>query len=147
MRAAVGVEGAEQPLFGDCFEQPEKARHRALFLDQDGRVDRAGRIVEGDDQIEIVVERADPTVGRAVLEQQHAGQRPPFALFAMSATAPLVLDDEASSLQRQPGHRVAERVVVPLLQLLVKMLHREVAVALLIEDLHTRQLTRRRPPR
>ena len=36
---------------------------------------------------------------------------------------------------------------MPLLQLLVKMLHREVAVALLIEDLHAGQLGRRRPPR
>ena len=36
---------------------------------------------------------------------------------------------------------------MPLLQLLMKMLHREVAVALLIEDLHAGQLGRRRAAR
>src|ERR1700730_7534327 len=103
MRAAVGVKGAEQPLFGNGLEQSEKARHGALFLDQDGRINRARRIVEGDDQIEIVVESADPAVGRAVLEQQHAGQRPTLTLLAMRAAAPLLLVDEAGSLQRKPG--------------------------------------------
>jgi len=36
---------------------------------------------------------------------------------------------------------------VPLLQLLVEMLHREVAVAFLVEELHPAQLGRWRPPR
>src|SRR6202035_1994174 len=107
MRAAVGVKGAEQPLFGNGLEQSEKARHGALFLDQDGRINRARRIVEGD----------DPAVGRAVLEQQHAGQRPTLTLLAMRAAAPLLLVDEAGSLQRKPGYRVAEGVVVPPLHL------------------------------
>jgi len=61
--------------------------------------------------------------------------------------APLGLRCQTARLQRQPHHGVAELVVVPFLQLLVKMLHREVAVAFLIEDLHARQLARRRPPR
>jgi len=60
---------------------------------------------------------------------------------------PLLPGDQAGALQRQPGHRVAELVVVQLLQLLVEMLHREIAVTFLIEDLHPAQLGRRRPPR
>jgi hypothetical protein len=65
----------------------------------------------------------------------------------MGAAAPLLRPDQPGRLQRQPGHRVRELVVVPLYQLLVEMLYREIAVALLVEDLHPRQLRGRRPPR
>jgi hypothetical protein len=156
VRTAVGVERSKQALFGDRLEEPLKTRHGPLLFHQNGRVDGAGRIVQGDDEVEIVIEPGDPAMGRAVLEQQHAGERPwafspracpvGLALLAMGA-APLRLGDHAARLQRQPCHGVAEVVMVPLLQLLVEMLHREVAVALLVEDLHARQLRRRRPPR
>ncbi len=94
-----------------------------------------------------MVEGADPAMRRAVLEQQHAGQWAALAPLAMRAAAPLLRRHRAGPLQRQPGHRVGELVIVPLHQLLVKMLYREVAVALLKEDLHPRQLGPRRPPR
>jgi hypothetical protein len=147
VRAAVGVERAEQALPGDRLGQAEKARGGAFLFHQDRRIDRARRIVEGDDEIEIMLERGEPAMLRAVLEKQHAGQRPALALLAVPAVAPLLRRDQAGRVQRQPGHRVAEIVAVPLHQLLVEMLHREVAVALLVEDLHPRELGRRRPSR
>ena len=94
-----------------------------------------------------MVERADPAMGGAVLKEQHAGQWPTLALLAVGAAAPLLRAHQAGPVQRQPRHRVRELVVVPLYQLLVEMLHREVAVALLVEDLHPGQLGQRRPPR
>jgi hypothetical protein len=48
-------------------------------------------------------------------------------------------------LQPQPGHRVAPLVMMPLLQLLVKMLHREAAIAFLIQPQHAQDLLGRRP--
>jgi hypothetical protein len=65
-------------------------------------------------------------------------------LVAVGA-APLGLAHQPGRLQSQPGHGVAELVAVPLDQMLVKMLHVELAVALLVETLHPRQLGRRRP--
>jgi len=103
--------------------------------------------IERDHEVEILLERADPAMRRAVLEQQHAGQRPALALLAVRAAAPLPRRHQPGSLQRQPRHRVGELVAVPLHQLLVEMLHREVAVALPVEHLHSRQLGQRRPPR
>ncbi len=147
VRAAIGVERAEQALPGDRLGQADKARGGAFLCHQDRRVDRPRRVVECDDEIEIMLERADPAMRRAVLEQQHAGQWPALALLAMPAAAPFLRRDQPGRVQRQPGHRVAELVAVPLHQLLVEMLHREVAVAFLVEGLHPRQLGRRRPPR
>jgi hypothetical protein len=51
MAAAVGVELAEQPVFLDHLGQRAKARRRALLRDDKPRIDRAGRVVEGDHQI------------------------------------------------------------------------------------------------
>ena len=56
--------------------------------------------------------------------QHHAHQRPPRPLLAMRR-ALRRRPHQPRPLQRQPGHRVAELVIVPLHQLLVKMLHRE----------------------
>jgi hypothetical protein len=47
----------------------------------------------------------------------------------------------------QLGHRVAQRVVVPLAQLLVEMLHREPAVELAIQAQHPLDLRHRSVPR
>ena len=100
--------------------------------DENGRIDRSGGVVERDDEVEIAIERRYPAMGRAVLEQQHARQRPALALLAMR-TAALGLRRQTRRLQREPGHGVAELVAVPLLQLLVKMLHGEVAIEFLIK--------------
>lgn len=50
--AAVGVEAAEQALPGDRLDEPAKARRRAFLLHQEHRVDRAGGVIHGDDQVE-----------------------------------------------------------------------------------------------
>lgn len=146
VRAAIGVEGAEEALRGDRLEQPEEARHRPFLLDQEGRVDRARRIVEGDDEIELLLDPGEPAMGRAVLEEQHARQRPALAPLAMHAAA-LRRAHQPGGVQRQPGHRVAQLVAVPLDEMLVEVLHVHAAVALLVETLHARQLGRRRPLR
>ena len=74
-------------------------------------------------------------MGRAILEQQHARQRPALALLTMR-TAALGLGRQTGRLQRKPGHGVA----VPLLQLLGKMPHREVAIEPLIKSSHPRSV-------
>lgn len=51
MAAAVGVELAEQPVSCNHLGQAAKARGRALFLHHKGRIDRAGRVIQGDHQV------------------------------------------------------------------------------------------------
>ena len=63
VRSAIGIEGPEQAVRGDRLDEPEKARGGFFLLDQDGRVDRPRRIVERDDEVEVMVERADPAMG------------------------------------------------------------------------------------
>lgn len=75
--------------------------------------------------------------------QHHADQRLPRSLLAMRR-APRRRPHQPRPLQRQPGHRVAELVMVPFLQLLVKMLHRETLIALLVEAQHAQDLLGRR---
>ena len=76
----------------------------------------------------------DVVVAAAVSEQ-----RPARPLLAMRRTPRRRLG-EPRPVQRQPGHRVAQLVVVPLRQLLVKMLHREVGIASAVELQHPRDL-------
>ena len=85
-------------------------------------------------------------MGRAVLKEKHARQRPALALLAVR-TAALRLARQTCRLRRKTRHGVAELVAMPLLHLLVEVLHREIAVALLVEPPHARQFRRRRPPR
>ena len=77
--------------------------------------------------------------------QHHADHRSPRPLLAMRR-APRRRLDQPGRLQRQPGDRVAELVVVPLRQLLVDMLHREASVPLLVQPQHPQDLLGRRPP-
>ena len=71
MARPVGVERARQALRGDHLgERPEGARG-AFLVHQKGRVDLAGGIVQGDDQVELLLERRQPAVARAVLMQHH----------------------------------------------------------------------------
>mgnify|MGYP006356939999 CR=1 FL=1 len=58
--APIGIERPEQAVAGDRLAQPEKARHRSLLGNEDRRIDRPGRIIEGHDQVEL---------GPQVLEQ------------------------------------------------------------------------------
>ena len=93
-----------------------------------------------------MVEARHPAMGRAVLEQQHARQRPALPLLAVRA-APFALRHQSRRLQGEPRHGVAELVVVLLDEMLVKMLDVEIAIPFLEKPLHARQLGRRRPPR
>ena len=126
--APVGVELAEQPVPLDHLGDAAKTRLRPFLLDQNGRVDRAGRIVEGNHEIERWLARQPPPVPRAVLVQHHPHHRPPRPLLAMRRALRRRLH-QPGPLQGQPGHRAAELVIVPLHHLLVKMLHREVGIA------------------
>jgi hypothetical protein len=144
MAAAVGVELAEQPLLVDHLGQRTKARSGALLFDDKTRVDGAGRVVGGDHQIVLPLIARQPGKARGVLVQHHADQRPSRPLLAMRR-APRRRPHQSRPLQRQPGHRVAELVIVPLLQLLVKMLHREARIALFIQPQHAQDLLGRRP--
>jgi hypothetical protein len=145
MAAPVGVELAKQSVPLDHLADPAQARCRAFLLDQKGRVDRACRVVEGDHQIVLPVIARQPGKARGILVQHHAHQRPARPLLAMRR-APRRRFGEPGPVQRQPGHRIAELVIVPLRQLLVKMLRREPVVALRVQPQHALDLRHRRPP-
>ena len=143
--AAVGIELTEQAVPLDHLGQRAKARCRALLRDDKARVDRAGRVVEGDHQIVLPIVARQPGEARRILMQHHPHHRPPRPLLAMRR-APRCRPHQPRPLQRQPGHRVAQLVMVPLLQLLVKMLHREPRIAFLVQSHHAQDLLGRRPP-
>jgi hypothetical protein len=62
MAGAVGVERARQTLRADYLGERQEAAHGALLLNQEGGVDLAGGIVQGDDQVELLLERRQPAV-------------------------------------------------------------------------------------
>jgi len=64
--AAVGVELAEQAVLVDHLGPRAKARCRTLLLDDKPRVDRAGRVVEGDHQIVLPVIARQPGEARGI---------------------------------------------------------------------------------
>jgi hypothetical protein len=130
----------------DRLRQAEEARHRAFFFDQESRINRPSRVVHRHNQIEIASKRCNPAMLRGILEQQHSRQGPAHPFLAVRA-APLRLRYQLRRLQREPCHRVAELVIVPLHQLLVEMLHCEVAIALTVKIVHPLEFTRRRPAR
>jgi len=81
---------------------------------------------------------------RGILEQQHSRQGPAHPFLAVRA-APLRLRHQPRRLQRELRYRVAELVIVPPHQLLVEMLHCEVAITLTVKIVHPLEFTRRRP--
>jgi hypothetical protein len=118
----------------DHLDQPAEAADRALFLDQERRVDLAGGVVHGDDQVERRLV-GEPGVLRAVLVQEHAAHRPPRPLAAMGA-APRRRRHPPGPLEIEPGGGVAELVAVALRQLLVEMLDGEALIVLLTQRPH-----------
>ena len=127
MAAAVGVERAEQAVPPDHLGQAAQARERPFLLDQEGGVELAGRIIEGGDQVERRP-AAEPGVGRAVLKQHHARQRPawPSPAVRRALRRPL---DQARVLQDALGPAVAQLELVLRPQPLVEVLDGEVEVA------------------
>ena len=78
--------------------------------------------------------------------QHHSHHRTPWPLLAMRR-ARLGRRHQTRAVQMQLGHHVAQRVVVPLAQLLVEMLHHEPAVELAIQTQHPLDLPHPSAPR
>jgi hypothetical protein len=76
---------------------------RFVLRDKNRRIDRPRGVVQRDDEVEIVIERRYPAMGRAVLEQQHARQR--------STLTPLTVADRLV-LDARPASCSASRVTV-----------------------------------
>ena len=68
MPATIGVELTEQAVYRDRLLQAEKARHRAFFFDQKSLINLPGGIIQRDDEVEIVPQRGNPAMLRAILE-------------------------------------------------------------------------------
>jgi len=139
---AIGIEGARQAMRGDHRGERVEAAHGAFLVDQERRIDRGGGIIQRDDQVELLLERRQPAMARAVLMQEHAGQRPPRALLAVRPAA-LCLRDQAGRLQPELGPGVAAREAMVLAQLVVEVLGGEPAVALAVQAQHLLQLVDR----
>ena len=78
-------------------------------------------------------------MARGILVQHHADHRPARPLLAMRRP----LDrrrHQAGAVQVNLGHAVAQLVAVPLHQLLMEVLHREVRIASPVELQHPRDL-------
>jgi hypothetical protein len=145
MARAVGVERTRQTVRGDHLGERPEGAHGAFLVDQEGRVDRAGGVIQGDDQIELRVQGRQPAVRRAVLMQEHAGERPARALLAVGRAARR-LRDQPGRLQPQLGPGVAPTKTVVLAQLVVEMPGGEAAVKLAIQGQHLVDLVDRHPP-
>lgn len=145
MAASVSVELDEQPVPLDHLGQATEGRGRALLLDQNRRVELAGRIIEGDHQVQRA-QPLQPGVGRAVLMQHHPDHRPSRPP-APVRTPPGCRCYRPALLQPQPGGGVAQLVAVPAPQRVVEMPDREPGIVLVVELEHPLQLRLRRPPR
>ena len=110
MAAPVGVELAKQPVPLDHFGDAAKDRLGAFLLDQEGRVDRTRRLVEGDHQIVLPIIARQPGKARGVLVQHHAHQRPARPLLAMRRTPRRRLR-QPGPVQRQPRAKEASPAV------------------------------------
>ena len=105
VRGPIGVERAEQPVFGDHLAEPAERAHRALLGNEEARIDLRCRIVHGHDQ---VPPRArNPLVARAVLVQHHPHHRAARPLPAVRP-APGRRLDLAVRLQAQAKPVVAQ---------------------------------------
>ena len=143
--AAVGIQRAGQAVLGEHrLERPEGGRG-AFLLDQEGRVDLRGGVVQGDDQVERRPAR-QPRMTRAVLMQHHADAglaRPPPAM----RPAPRRPRYQTRPLQHRPGPAVAQGEAVMLAQMVVEVLDRpaDMAGAVLLQ--HPLDPIHRHPPR
>ena len=83
MAAPVGVELAKQPVPVDPLGDAAKARERAFFRDQKGRIDRTRRIIERYHQVVLTNLAGQPGKARSVLMRHHPRQRSSGPLAAM----------------------------------------------------------------
>lgn len=97
----------------------------ALLVDEEGRVDLAGGVAEGDD--EIPQRAGHPLAARAVLVRHHPGQGLSGSSSSVSS-ATLGLRDQTRLLQGIPGPRIAAGDAVAGLELFGEVLGRVVGV-------------------
>ena len=145
MAAAVGVERARQAVSDEHLEQAAECRSRSFLLHQEGRIDRARRVIHRDDQIERRLP-VQPAMPRAVLVQHHAFARLALALAPMRPAALGALH-QPGRMQLCLGPGVAPGEVVVANPVLVKMLHVPAPIDRPIELQHPVNLCRRDPLR
>jgi hypothetical protein len=133
--ATIGVERAEQPCCATTSRTPR--RLDAVPFSSTRKAEYSAPVASS-----IVTTRSclPPSPGsQACVEASwcsiHAHHRTQWPLLAMRR-ARLGRCHQTRAVQMQLGHRVAQRVVVPLPQLLVEVLHREAAVELAIQTQH-----------
>ncbi len=124
-------------------QQGAQRRYRAFFFDQERRVDRARRIIHGDDQVELRAPRK-PSCLRAVLVKHHALPRLALALAAVRST-PLGALHKARRMQLRFRPRVAPSEAVIAHQVLVEMLHVPTPVRIPVKLQHQPNVRRRNP--
>src|SRR6266568_2340824 len=134
MARPVAIERAESSLALDHFRQRRHHRARRFFFHQLRVVGFVGRVVEHLDQV-IPAVVLEPLVMTPIQVQQHPRQRPRRPPLAVYAALPRLLH-QPRSLQGQLDPRVAQPDAMLFPQLLVKVPHVEVVVALLIEPQH-----------
>ena len=145
MAAPVRVELDEQPMPLDHLGQATEGRGGALLLDQHGGVERRGRVIQRDHQVERRLP-GQPGMRRGILVQHHADHRPPRPPAPVRPTLGRRCY-RAALLQPQPRGGVAQPVAVPAPQRVVEMADREAGVMLVVELQHPLQLIVRRAPR
>ncbi|MER8836515.1 hypothetical protein [Mesorhizobium sp. M0909] len=141
--AAIGVEARRQSLGDQGLQKSLKARRRAFLLDQEGRIDRARRVVHRHDQVQHRL-AFQPGMPAAVLVQHHPLARLPFPLAPVS-TAPLGPSHQARRVKLRLDEGVAPAEVVIAQQVLVEMLHTPAKVAMTIKLQHLFNRFRRHP--
>jgi hypothetical protein len=126
-----------------------KRRQRPFLLHEEGRVGLARGIVHRHDQVQRRLP-IQPLRPAAVLAQHHARTRLPLPLATVSALLPLH-PHQARLLQPALHQAVAQRVAVPLHQVLVEVLHVPSQMIAPVErqdriDHSLRRRVARRPP-
>jgi hypothetical protein len=145
MAAPVGVERAEQTVPRHHLTQAAKTRRGALLIHQEGRIELAGGVLHRHHQVVAARHAGQPGVRRGILMQHHSHHRTARPLLAMRRARRRPLQ-QAGAMQVQLGHRVTQRIVVPLAQLLVEVFDREAAVDITIQAQHPLNLQHRGPP-
>jgi hypothetical protein len=144
--ATIGVERAEQPCCATTSRTPRRLDAVPSSFTRKAEYSAPVAILHRHHHVLLAAVPRQPGVRRGILVQHHAHHRTPWPLLAMRR-ARLGRRHQTRAVQMQLGHRVAQRVVVPLPQLLVEMLHREAAVGLAIQTQHPLDLRHRSAPR
>ena len=140
VRGPIRVQRAEEPPSSDDLQKRPEGAHRPFLFHEEARVNLAGRIVQGDDQVPETTR--NPLMTRTVLVQHHPRQGPTRPLAPMRATAGRRLD-RPRLLKHLLGPGIATINLVTR-KFLVKMLDREVTVVCLEQGNHLHHFVQRR---